>query len=203
MITSIVAPLLISIYGDSTILGVEVIKGQGKITENSAPVVLQRLYGDRAIVDSKARIGATFKDLILGDGMFTKPFSESIKTDPGKIIIANFAINDAHIYDMSQYKVYMQEFINIVRSNGKTPVLEEPNPICADKKWQLNLIAYMMAMNEVATKNHILIIPEYQYIVSNVPKWRMMEGDCIHPNDNLYAIKAQVEYSILESAHGK
>ncbi|KLU27800.1 hypothetical protein EOS_02475 [Caballeronia mineralivorans PML1(12)] len=76
------------------------------------------------------------------------------------------------------------------KAAGKIPVLEEPNPMCAPAV--VNMPAYKGPMAKLAAQRGVLLIKQYDYILS-LPNWQSMLFDCIHPTAAMYAIKAQRE----------
>lgn len=59
-----------------------------------------------------------------------------------------------------------------------------------------NVAAYVTVLRNVAQANQVTLIAQYDYIAS-LPNWQAMLTDCLHPNDALYAIKAQREAAVL------
>lgn len=186
----------VSVYGDSTIAGY---LPDGTYTPNSTSVVmereLQKQFGSVVTVSSKANVGATIKDLILGQGLFTETLAQMLTHDDGNIIIENFAINDSWMYPATDYEQRLTQFITIVRAAGKIPVLEEPNPICNPYRanWGAMVASTVPIINRVGAQNNVLVIKQYDYITL-MPNWQSMLNGCVHPNgvhpnEALYTIK--------------
>jgi len=195
---NLIAPIIISLYGDSTMLGLEcATPSTCHVTKNNVAYYLQDYIGDKAIINSDAFIGGTIKDLINGTGMFKEPFNDAIRKDNANVVIANFGINDSHLYNGAEYTYYLNQFIDIARANNKIPILEEPNPICSS--WSKQLDQFVIALDTVAKKRHVPVIAQYSYIRS-IPAWQVFLGDCIHAKDHtLYAYKAMIEFRYLQS----
>jgi len=194
----------VSVYGDSTFAGY---LPEGTYTPHSAPVVLERelqkQFGKVVTVTSKANVGATVQDLILGRGLFTSTLEQMLKSDDGNIIIENFAINDSYMYPAAEYEQRLNQFIAIVRAAGKIPVLEEPNPICNPyhPNWVALVAGTVPIINRVGAQNNVLVIKQYDYI-SSMQNWQSMLNGCnhpygVHPNEALYAIKAVAEKNAI------
>jgi len=199
------APIVkVSVYGDSTFAGY---LPDGTYTQNSAPVVLERelqkQFGKVVTVTSKANVGATIKDLVLGQGLFTESLAQMLTHDDGNIIIENFAINDSYMYPAIEYEQRLNQFIAIVRAAGKVPVLEEPNPICNPyhPNWAALVEGTVPIINRVGTQNNVLVIQQYNHITL-MQNWQSMLNGCnhpygVHPNEALYAIKAVAEKNAI------
>lgn len=85
-------------------------------------------------------------------------------------------------------------WIAVVRQTGRTPILEEPNPVC--NPIYTNLPAFVNIMRQIAQQQGVTLIQQYDYIAS-LPNWQSMLVDCIHPNDALYKIKGDREAAVL------
>lgn len=191
-------PVTIDAEGDSTMLGAEVGAPNG-VTPNSAPAVLQNLlqakYGSGVTVENRGvHSAAAFHSLQGIAPYYSTPFANRIGQDAAQIVIENYAINDSRLRTTDQYGADLTAWINAVKAAGKTPVLEEPHPVC-DPNTQ-NLDGYVAMIRVVAQQTGVTLIPQYDYIKS-LPNWQSMLGDCLHPNDALYAIKAQREADVL------
>ncbi|WP_454825896.1 SGNH/GDSL hydrolase family protein [Paraburkholderia xenovorans] len=197
-ITSTPVPsVIIDAEGDSLIWGLETINGTQIQTPNSAPVVLQadlqsQLGAQISVrVDNRAMPGATTEDSLYAVmPYYAQTFSARIASAPGQIVLADYAVNDSRVRTTDEYDTDLTQWVANIRAAGKTPVLEEPNPVCAPDV--PNLDAYVSIMRTVAQTQNVMLIEQYDYIRS-LPNWQSMLTDCIHPNDALYAIKAQRE----------
>lgn len=196
-------PVQIGYYGDSEIMGLQYENGVYKVTNNNPPVILNKLlkkyFGEKVIARSDARIGATLGDLIDGKGYFSKPLVKTIKDNPAKFIIEDFAINDSSKYSVLEYEKYLNDFISIIRNEKKIPVLEEPNPICSTyyPDWNKNLDKFVKIINKVAIERNVILIKQYERIKS-ISNWKELLGDCVHPKDDyLYEIKTIAELETL------
>jgi lysophospholipase L1-like esterase len=189
--------IIIDAEGDSLIWGVETINGVQVQTKNSAPVVLQadlqsQLGSGISIrVDNRAMPGSTTEDSLYGVmPYYAQPFATRINSLPGQIVLADYAVNDSRMRTTDEYNTDLTQWVAAVRAAGKIPVLEEPNPVCDPTV--PNLDAYVSIMRTVAQTRNVPLIEQYDYIKS-LTNWQSMLTDCVHPNDALYAIKAQRE----------
>ena len=189
--------------GDSTIYGLQLDNGQYVQTPNNAPVELQidlrAALGNTVSVTNSGVPGATIAESLAGTAPYSgTPFAQRLAAMPSsvQIVIANFGINDANLITSSAYESGLESFITAVRAAGKTPILEEPNPICSTPEQSANLDTFVPIMDAVAKQQSVPLIEQYYYIKS-LPGWQGMLPDCIHPNDALYKIKADRETSVL------
>ena len=189
--------VVIDAEGDSLIWGVETINGVQVQTPNSAPVVLQadlqnQLGSGISIrVDNRAMPGSTTEDSLYGVmPYYAQPLATRIAGLPGQIVLADYAVNDSRMRTTDEYNADLTQWVAAVRAAGKIPVLEEPNPVCDPSV--PNLDSYVSIMRTVAQTRNVPLIQQYDYIKS-LTNWQSMLTDCVHPNDALYAIKAQRE----------
>lgn len=184
--------------GDSTIHGAQVVNGVTSQTPNSAPAVLQASLmsaGFDVTVQNSGQNGATAESAV--DGLqpwYSATLATRLSTNPAQIVIGNYAINDSTLRTTDQYMADLTQWISTVRASGKMAILEEPNPVCAG--YVPNLDAYVAAMRVVAQQQSATLITQYDYLKS-LPNWKDMLTDCVHPKDEMYAIKAQREYDVL------
>jgi acyl-CoA thioesterase I len=136
--------------------------------------------------------GSTSDNAVNGTGSYTAPLATRLQTINAQIVIANWAINDSRLITTSDDYGSLMAFVNTVRAAGRTPVLEEPNPVC----WGLSdLDPYVAIMRTVAQQQNVLLIAQYDYISSL--DWKPMLPDCIHPNAALYKIKGDREAAAI------
>lgn len=180
-------PVVIGAEGDSTMAGGT--SGTAPVAQ-PAPAEMQRqlrvMLGDQITVENNAVAGSTTRNDLDGTAPDAVPLAKKLQTDPAQIVLANFAINDAyHKRTTDQYGADLTEWVATVRAAGKTPILEEPNPVC----WTaINLDPYVAMMRIVAQQQRVMLIEQYDYIRS-LPNWQSMELDCVHPTQELYTIK--------------
>ncbi|BCF88660.1 hypothetical protein PPGU16_17270 [Paraburkholderia largidicola] len=182
--------------------GYQLINGAYGQTPNNPPALLQQLlrnqFGTSAIsVENRAVPGATLEDRIAGSVVYDKPFSVSIAQEPAKIVLLNFAINDSNPGNNESPALFQNdllEFIALAWAQGKIVVLEEPNPVT--NPVYANLATYSLVIDNVAQTMNVPLVKQYAYIQS-LPNWQSMLTDGGHPNDALYAIKAQREADVI------
>ena len=201
--------------GDSTMAGVQNFVGtfagaSYSFTENGPTAVLQAelrsTFDNTVTVENRGVGGSSVCQRIIGDpARYKETLAVSLASDKAQIVIGNWAINDAdsHMSESpSQYQQCLEQFVDIVRASGKTPVLEEPNPVLgavyypAEPGAYDSLPNYVAIMNAVAQEKGVLLIQQYNFIQS-LPNWKSMLTDGVHPTDALYKIKADREASAL------
>lgn len=191
-------PVVIGAEGDSTMAGGA--PGTAPPVAQPAPAEMQRqlraMMGNQITVENNAVAGSTTRNDLDGTAPDMVPLAKKLQTDPSQIVLANFAINDAyHKRTTDEYGADLTEWVATVRAAKKTPVLEEPNPVC----WAaINLDPYVAMMRVVAQQQHVLLIEQYDYIRS-LPNWQSMELDCVHPAQELYTIKGGREAQQIAS----
>jgi hypothetical protein len=193
-------PVTIDAEGDSLIFGYKVVNGVASQSPNNPPDVLQALLraqlGDGVTVQNNAITGAAAFQSISGIGHYTQPFYQRLAVDDAaQIVLADYAVNDSVERSTTAYQADLTVWVNTVRAAGKTPVLEEPNPTC--DAGHPNVGTYVQTMRYVAQTMNVLLIEQYDYVLS-LPNWQtMLSADCVHPGDQLYSMKAQREYDAL------
>lgn len=156
---------------------------------------LQAKCGTSVTTLNTAIPGEMVLDSLNGTNQFTAPFATRLLTIKAQIVLADYAVNDSLAETPDQYTAALVQWIADVRAAGKTPVLEEPNPVCDVA--HPNVGAYVSIMGSVAASQNVLLIQQYNYVLS-LPDWQsMLRPDCIHPTDGLYQLKAQREIAAL------
>lgn len=194
--------LWIQMEGDSTMYGLtQDANGTYYRTSLNAPADLltdfQPQYGSRVQIVNDGIPGSGVVGRVTGTGAYTVPWSVAVK-DPGvgPVVVANWGINDAAAYSPAAFQQYLLEFIQISQQAGKTVVLEEPNPVCDSADHVAKLDQIVAVIDSVAAQQGLALIPQYQFI-QTIPNWQSYLKDCLHPNEDLYATKAQREHIIL------
>lgn len=184
--------------GDSTMAGYEMIDGQFVRIANSVPVqvqaILREQFGPTVTVENNGVASSTTFSSLNGLAPNTVPFAQRIAADPAQVVLTNYALNDMGARTLEEYASDLAVWIGAVRAAGKTPVLEEPNPVCNENSALLDTFVNQMRL--VAQQQGVTLIAQYDYI-KLLPNWQAMMTDCVHPGDALYAIKAQREAAIL------
>lgn len=179
-------------YGDSTMAGLTMVSpGKYVITPASEPANVQQDLGSRVRIWNQGVSGTTLQQLIDGtDGQHTMNLQQLMAKSASKIVVENFAINDASSQSLLQYMSNVDYFVTQARANGKVPVIDEPNPVCDGTSKNIpELEAEVAALEQYAATYRVAIVQQYAYIKS-LPDWQSMLVDCIHPEEALYKIKA-------------
>lgn len=207
---------VIEAYGDSTTQGVTTPKGgRQTILKNNEisflSAALQEKYGSRVEVVNRGIPSAEALELLRGTHGSKIPWEQQMKQSPAKLVLLNYAINDArhyHFNDMKgyvespdDYKAIMIKLVTIARNNGKQVVLQEPNPLCGKaEKW--NVDPYAIKLAEVASELSVPLVTQYNRI-KTLDNWQsLMSADCIHPSESLYKNKAEQTFQLLDKGFG-
>lgn len=169
-------------------------------TANSAPVVLQSVLSQEftptkiTVVNNGVPSASVADSLAGSNAYYADSFEKRLAQMSSLIVFENYGINDAQRFTTDQFYANLTTWVQRVLQAGKIPVLEEPNPVCRDGIPDLK--PYVDVINQVAYVQGLKVIKQYDYILS-LPNWQSMLTDCVHPNDALYAIKAQREAQVL------
>ncbi|MEN2469779.1 SGNH/GDSL hydrolase family protein [Burkholderia sp. GS2Y] len=186
-------------YGDSTMAGLTMITpGKYVMTPASEPARVQQDLGSRVRIWNQGVSGSTLQQLIDGtDGQHTMNLQQLMARSSSRIVVENFAINDASSQSLLQFMSNVDYFVTQARANGKVPVIDEPNPVCDGTSKNIPALnAEVAALEQYAATYRVAIVQQYAYIKS-LPDWQSMLVDCIHPGEALYAIKAQRTAAVL------
>lgn len=197
-----VQTITIDAEGDSTMWGLEKdASGQPFQTKNNAPAVLQSVlqgeFSARIVVNNNGVPSASVADSLNGTApYYSGVFEKRLAVSLAQIVIENYAINDAQRVTTDQFYSNLTTWVERVRMAGKTPVLEEPNPIT--RPGLPELAPYVEIIDQVASIQNVPVIRQFDYI-QTLPNWQSMLNDGVHPGDALYAIKAQREAQVLNA----
>ena len=212
------ASFIIEAWGGSSTRGVMAVRENGRLrnivtAENEMAVLnqlLQAKYGDSVRVVNRGAPSAQAIELLNGRYKYqhNPPWPEAMKRSSARLILLNFATNDArhfHFRDIEKayqvspqrYSEVMKALIDSARANGKAVVLQEPHPLCGRAE-QWNVAPYAAQLGAVARAEQVPLVSQYQRI-KNLPTWRaLMSPDCIHPSEALYRIKALETFKVIE-----
>lgn len=184
--------------GDSTMYGSDVMSCQNPNCQNynNEPDVTASLLNDKnglgagAVAILNAAVPSTFLAQMLPGNNAQYPYSfiAVLENVPSQIVVSNHAINDSTTETPEQYASYLNQYIDDVMAAGKIPVLDEPNPVCDNKR--PNLDQYVSILRTVAAQRNVLLIPQYDSFKA-IPNWETLLPDCVHPSTNGYAVKAR------------
>lgn len=211
--------MIIEAYGGSSTAGVMAIrKDNGRLTniitkDNEMHFLnefLQKRYGKSIEVVNKGQPSAQAVELLNGTYKYKNNglWADEMKKSQARLIILNFATNDARHYHFNdakpgyvlspdQYAKVMTELITIARDNGKQVLLQEPHPLCGKAEtWDVS--PYSIKLDALAKSLSVPVVRQYQRI-QDMPGWQsMMSPDCIHPSNELYKIKAEETYKVID-----
>lgn len=186
-------PVLIDVYGDDAMSGMTSMMGRAQQSEtDQSQSLLQAMLNGTAVTIANHATGggsSSLKNEMLGMDGNGAPFAERIKTSAASIVIDNHAINDALGGEtLADYRQYLAQWIAAVRAAGKTPVLEEPGPVCDGDHPQL--AAYVDAMNDAAGQFNVLVVKQFDYI-QTLPNWQSHMSACLYPDEWMLQVKGQ------------
>lgn len=216
------ATFIIEAWGGSSTKGVLAVRENGRlrniVSEHNEIAVLNQLlqakYGSGVQVINRGAPSAQAIELLNGRYKYehNPPWQEAIKGSSARLILLNFATNDArhyHFHDIEKpyqvspqrYSEVMTALIDSARANGKAVILQEPHPLCGRaEKW--DVAPYAARLDAVARAEKVPLVNQYQRI-QQMPDWRaMMSPDCIHPSEQLYRIKALETFRVIEQHFG-
>nr|WP_241022480.1 SGNH/GDSL hydrolase family protein [Burkholderia sp. Se-20373] len=181
--------------GDSTFYGLQATGRSANPPPTVLQAELQNTFGPTITTINSGVSSSTVSESLYGIAPhYSQPLASRLGGMSAQIVIMNYGLNDSANSSLSSYIADLNTWIDVVTANGKVPVLEEPNPSCNPAMAQLP--QFVVAMDKVAQQRGVQIIQQYAYIQS-LPNWQSMLPDCLHPNDDLYRIKADREYAVV------
>lgn len=192
-------PVLIEVYGDDAMSGMTSMMGRAQQSEtDQSQSLLRATLNDGAITVANHATGGTsssLKNEMLGMDGNGAPFADRIKASSASIVIDNHAINDALGGEtLADYRLYLAQWIGAVRAAGKTPILEEPGPVCDGDHPQL--AAYVDAMNDAAAQFNVPIVKRFDYI-QTLPNWRSHMNSRFYPDEWMLQIKGRRQADLI------
>lgn len=192
--------VIILMRGDSTNFGYnpQDYKEPPNQTPNNPAVLMQRdmdaTFGaGRVTVINSARSGSTLENDINGWGDWPS-LKAAIDEYKPNIVLTNSELNDRNTLSDGQYKSNLINWIQIVRSSGARPILQEPNPTCPNILTKRNDQSFVQDMNDVAQQMGVTVAWNWYSWFSTDNWWQeYLQGDCVHPTDAGYESK-EVNY---------
>ena len=200
-------PVLIEAYGDSTTLGITCTDGHcGPQARNAVTWLQQALQahdGDRVQVTNDGVGGTMAAQLRDGTGNRRAgptaglPWRERLRASPARIVLINYGINEV-MQNQTPEQFYAAEttLVQIARELGKEPVLQTSNPM-PDNRLNAKLAEMVAMTRRVAAEQRVPLVDQYAY-VSNLPDWKTLMSDGAHPKPELYRLKAEQDYRVVE-----
>lgn len=195
-------PVVIEAYGDSTTLGAQTVNGILTYSTNNEPQQLQSMLQDRfgghVYVVNYGVGGTQAYQLLTGTDGRNKPWELQMKESAADIVIINYALND-QLYNAKPapgmfqatpetYAQIIREIVLVARSEGKYVVLQEPNPTVYQPGVG-NLYRFVTALRRVSEELDVPLVAQYEAL-QEVAGWKEMLSDSVHPDDQLYQLKA-------------
>ena len=191
--------VLVDVYGDDAMEGMSSMMTVSQQTETvGTQTILRAQFNDTGISIANHATGGTSSSLqneMLGVDGNGAPFSDRIKLSAASIVLDNHAMNDALGGEtLDAYKQYLVQWITAVRATGKTPILEEPNPVCDGNHPQLP--QYVAVMDAAAQQYGVALIKQYDYI-SSVTGWCSHMAQGFYPDAFIAQLKAKQEQAVI------
>ena len=160
--------------------------------------LLQKQFKDSGITVQNNATGGLASSLMNElDGMDGggPPTPQRLAESPASIVIEEHAVNDALGGEtLSDYQGYLAQWILDARAAGKTPILEEPGPVC-DGQHPL-LPQYVAAIDAAAQQYGVVLIQQYNYI-SSIQGWQSHMANCFYPDAYLDGLRAAQEQLVI------
>ncbi|MBC8748225.1 acyl-CoA thioesterase-1 [Paraburkholderia sp. WC7.3g] len=199
--------VLIDAYGDSTTLGITCSDGHCAAQARNAVTYLQQaLYehdGERVRVTNYGVGGTMATQLRDGTGNRRAgptaglPWRERLGASHARIVLINYGINEV-MQNQTPEQFYAAEttLVQTARALGKEPVLQTSNPM-PDNRLNTRLAAMVAMTRRVAAEQQVPLVDQYAY-VSSLPDWKTLMSDGAHPKPELYRLKAEQDYRVVE-----
>ncbi|EEA02531.1 lipolytic protein G-D-S-L family [Burkholderia sp. H160] len=200
-------PVLIDAYGDSTTLGITCSDGhcaaQARNAVTYLQLALQAHDGERVRVTNYGVGGTMAAQLRDGSGNRRAgptaglPWRERLAASPARIVLINYGINEV-IQNQTPEQFYAAEttLVQTARALGKEPVLQTSNPM-PDNRLNAKLADMVAMTRRVAAEQQVPLVDQYAY-VSSLPDWKTLMSDGAHPKPELYRLKAEQDYRVVE-----
>ena len=196
------AQVLIEAYGDSTTLGISCIDGHcGPRPDNAVSYLqeaLRQKYGARVTVTNLG-VGGTMASQ-LRDGTEHgrgAPWKDRLAASNAQIVTINYGINEVmHNQSPEQFYAAETDLVKTAQALGKLPVLQTSNPM-PDGRLNTRLAAMADMTRRVAAEQQVPLVDQYAAI-SALPDWRSQMSDGAHPKAELYRVKAQQDFQVLD-----
>jgi acyl-CoA thioesterase I len=199
--------VLIEAYGDSTTLGITCSNGHcGPQPQNAVSYLqdeLQTRYGDRVRVTNYGVGGTMATQLRDGTGNRRAgptaglPWQERLAASPAQIVLINYGINEVmQNQTPEQFYAAQMSLVKTARALGKQPVLQTSNPM-PDDRLDARLAAMVAMTRRIAAEQQVPLVDQFAYVRS-LPDWKTKMSDGAHPKPELYRLKAQQDYQVVE-----
>lgn len=166
------APIVIQLFGDSTMVGWSAAQPQGNPAADLQAYLDRRFGAGRTRVEARAVSGTTATQLVAGTDGLNKPWPQSVAAD---VLVVNHGINDMQARDLVGYRAALQSL-----ARGPAVVIFETQ----NATWQWDGSAYAQAMRDVAAANGLKIADTFAFTQDK----RQLLSDWAHPTAQLYAM---------------
>jgi acyl-CoA thioesterase-1 len=195
------AQVVIEAYGDSTTLGISCSEGHCFPRPQNAVAYLQDAlhasFGERVSVVNLGVGGTMAYQLRDGSGRGIPPWAQRLAASNAQIVTINYGINEVmHNQTPEQFYEAETALVKTALALGKQPVLQTSNPM-PDGRLNARLGAMVAMTRRVAAEQHVPLVDQYAYIGA-LPGWQTMMSDGAHPKPELYRLKAEQDFSVID-----
>ncbi|HKY46180.1 MAG TPA: SGNH/GDSL hydrolase family protein [Pyrinomonadaceae bacterium] len=193
----------IGFYGDSTAYGTTSDKaGEYSRSANNEPDqlewLLQARFGNAVFVENRGVPGAICSDFLWGQNDVKRSWRDEMVSSPADIVILNVGLNDAGRMSWDDFNWCMEQAIVIAKANGKRFVIAAPNPV--NKHFNDVYWSTVHIEESLALKHNVTLVDHWNGTMNETTGWRDMLPDGIHPNDELYGLKAKRTFNAIAPA---
>lgn len=199
--------VLIEAYGDSTTLGISCSDGRcGPRAENAVTYLqdaLRAKYGVRVSVVNDGVGGTMATQLRDGTGPGRNgPWKDRLAASNAQIVTINYGINEVmHNQTPEQFYQAETDLVKTAQALGKLPVLQTANPM-PDGRLNARLAAMAAMTRRVAAEQQVPLVDHYAQI-SAMADWKTHMSDGAHPKPELYRVKAQQDFQVIDPLVGR
>lgn len=185
--------VIIAFYGDSTVYGTQMQPGGTYIrSRNNEPDTvqwdLQKVFGVRVFVQNHGVPGSICSDFLWGQNSVSQDWRKEMANSTADVIVYNTGINDAGRMDNTGFIWCEQQIVGIAQQAGKKVIIETPNPVAF--VWNSNIWGVVHNEQYVASTTGATLADFWSAIMNSSFNWKPMLADGIHPNDQMYQLKA-------------
>jgi len=196
------AQVVIEAYGDSTTLGISCSEGHCFPRPQNAVAYLQDAlhtsFGERVSIVNLGVGGTMAYQLRDGkDRAHSMPWAQRLAASDAQIVTINYGINEVmHNQTPEQFYDAETALVKTALALGKQPVLQTSNPM-PDGHLNARLGAMVAMTRRVAAEQHVPLVDQYAYIEA-LPGWQTMMSDGAHPKPELYRLKAEQDFRVVD-----
>lgn len=167
--------------------------------------MLQERFGGHVYVIKYGVGGTPAHQLLSGTDGRNKPWELQMKGSAADIVFISYELNDQFYNEKpvpgmyqatpGTYAQIIRDLVRMAENEGRHVVLQEPNPTM----YQLgigNLYRFVTALNKVSEEFDVPLAAQYDAL-QEVPGWKGMLSDSVHPGELMYELKASRTFEKL------